>query len=334
MNVAQWQLLDESVRDQITEEIHTAVAAGRHDFERVVRGVLETWADEVDDQALLDEAVREVTAEEFAAHLAAQARWPATTDNDRLSLAMGELAQAGILAREHYTCCMTCGITDIRGEIAGLSGVRGYVFYHEQDAERAVAGDGLYLAFGRGDLEDAPRADRIGAEIAEALRRRGLRVEWDGDAGQRIHVPMTWQRRRFAWLSHHPQPSGPQHPERGETRAPDPRPGLRVTFCDYAWAAYSDDPVVMTAQESRDLLLWLTSRDGNFACYEGRSGDVLQLAWEGGTRLWAETPDAEVGCSHGRYVTLDEALAMVTILAEEDRIGLRDLGDLELLTWS
>ncbi|MGR6923491.1 DUF6891 domain-containing protein [[Actinomadura] parvosata] len=326
MDVARWQLLDESVRDQITEEIHTAVAAGRHDFERVVRGVLETWAGEVDDKALLDEAVRDVTAEEFAAHLAAQARWPATTDNDRLSLAMGELAQAGILAREHYTCCMTCGITDIGGEIAGLSGVRGYVFYHEQDAERAVAGGGLHLAFGPGNLESAPDPGQIGAEIAEALRRRGLRAEWDGDAGQRIHVPMTWQRRRFAWLSN--------HPKRGEARVPDPQPELRVTFCDYAWAAYSDDPVVMTARESGDLLLWLTSRDGNFACYEGRSGSVLQFAWEGGTRLWAETPDAAAGCSHGRYVTLDEALAMVATLAQEDRIGLRDLGDLELVTWS
>ncbi|MFC7105014.1 DUF6891 domain-containing protein [Nonomuraea rubra] len=114
--------------------------------------MIETWADEVEDRELLDEAVRGVVAEEFAGHLAAQAGWPAVTDNDRLSLAMGELAMAGIVAREHYTCCMSCGIAEMGREISGLSGVRGYVFYHGQDVERAVAGGGVYLAFGPGEL--------------------------------------------------------------------------------------------------------------------------------------------------------------------------------------
>ncbi|MEV0824051.1 DUF6891 domain-containing protein [Nonomuraea rubra] len=338
MDLARWQLIDESVRDEITEEVHTAVAAGRHDFERVVRGVIETWADEVEDRELLDEAVRGVVAEEFAGHLAAQAGWPAVTDNDRLSLAMGELAMAGIVAREHYTCCMSCGIAEMGREISELSGVRGYVFYHEQDVERAVAGGGVYLAFGPGELggegERGPgggfrgEGERrpgggIGREIVEVLRRRGLQVEWCGDDGQRIEVKVNWQRRRFGWLAEHPELGGGGERE----------PGLTVTFCDQAWAS-GDEPVVMSAGESRDLLLWLTPRDGNFACFEGVAGSVLQFAWEGGTRLWAETPDAAAGWSSGRYVTLDEGLAMIAVLAEEGRIGLGDLGESEAVSWS
>ncbi|MEV1002914.1 hypothetical protein [Nonomuraea sp. NPDC050202] len=326
MDVARWQLIDESVRDEIAEEVRTAVAAGRHDFERVVRGVIETWMDEVEDQDLLDEAIRGVVAEEFAGHLAAQAGWPAVTDNDRLSLAMGELAMAGILAREHHTCCMSCGIAEIGREISGLSGVRGYVFYHEQDVERAVAGGGIHLAFGPSELGGGRKrgpGGGIGVEIAEVLRRRGLHVEWSGDDGQRIHVRVNWQRRRFGWLAQHPGTAG----------GGEPGPGLLVTFCDPSWAA-GDEPVVMSAQESRDLLLRLTPRDGTFASYEGASGSVLQFAWEGGTRLWAETPDAAAGCSHGRHVTLDEGLAMIAVLVEEGRIGLRDLGELEEVSWS
>ncbi|TYB55070.1 hypothetical protein FXF51_46230 [Nonomuraea sp. PA05] len=350
MDVARWLLIDESVRDGITEQIHLAVAAGRHDFERVVRGVAETWMTEVDDKSLLDEAIRDVAAEEFAGHLAAQDGWPAETDNDRLSLAMAELSMAGILAREHYTCCMTCGLAEIRAEISELSGVRGYVFYHEQDAERAVMGGGVYLAFGPGDLEgegdaspdggigdlpdggieDSPDGSiedspdgSIGEEIVAVLRRRGLRVEWDGDDGQRIHVHVNWRRRRFGPLAEHPEMGG-----RGE-----PEAGLRVRFCDPTWVV-RDEPVVLSARESRDLLLWLTPRDGNFACYEGESGEVLQFMWRGGVRLWAETPDVAARRSYGRYVTLDEGLAMIAVLAEGDRIGLGDSGDLETVFWS
>ncbi|GAA2205884.1 hypothetical protein GCM10009850_013420 [Nonomuraea monospora] len=342
MDVARWLLIDESVRDGITEQIHLAVAAGRHDFERVVRGVAETWMTEVDDKSLLDEAIRDVTAEEFAAHLAAQDGWPAETDSDRLSLAMAELSMAGILAREHYTCCMTCGLAEIRAEISELSGVRGYVFYHEQDAERAVMGGGVYLAFGPSDLEgegdaspdgsigdlpggnigDSPGGN-IGEEIVAVLRRRGLRVEWDGDDGQRIHVHMNWRRRRFGPLAEHPEMGGRSEPEGG----------LQVSFYDPTWAV-RDEPVVLSARESRDLLLWLTPRDGNFACYEGASEKVLQFMWRDGMRLWAETPDVAGGCSYGRYVTLDEGLAMIAVFAEEDRIGLGDLGDLETVSWS
>ncbi|WP_390624227.1 DUF6891 domain-containing protein [Fodinicola feengrottensis] len=73
---------------------------------------------------------------------------------------------------------------------------RGYAFYHSQDAESAASGQGLYLAYGLvNHSEDPADTERIGHEIAEAVRRNGLQVTWDGSVKTRIHVPLTWQRR-------------------------------------------------------------------------------------------------------------------------------------------
>ncbi|MFC5834096.1 DUF6891 domain-containing protein [Nonomuraea insulae] len=227
MDVDRRQLIDAADLEQITDEVRVAVAVGRRDFEQIVRGVIETWNDEIEDPEVLEETVREVAVQEFARHLAAQADWPPITDCDRLSLTMADLAMAGILPREHYTCCLSCGLGEMGRELKGLSWARGYVFYHEQDAELAVDGGGVYLAFGPNDLEgvegvegvrggwggrDGERDEGIGIEIVGVLRRRGLDVEWMGDTRQRIRVRVNWQRRRFGWLAEYPKD---EHPEAG-----------------------------------------------------------------------------------------------------------------------
>lgn len=38
--------------------------------------------------------------------------------------------------------------------------------------------------------------------------------------------------------------------------------------------------------------------------------------------------------SYGRYVTLDEGLGVITALVEEDRVALRELGELDEVFWS
>ncbi|MBL9088891.1 MAG: hypothetical protein JNM10_17260 [Planctomycetia bacterium] len=74
---------------------------------------------------------------------------------------------------------------------------RGYAYFHQQDTDAAAEGDGLWLAYGR--VEDdgglAPDA-AVGDEVAAALRAQGLAVDWDGRVETRLHVPMTWRRRR------------------------------------------------------------------------------------------------------------------------------------------
>jgi hypothetical protein len=74
------------------------------------------------------------------------------------------------------------------------SKVRGYAFYHMQDAEAAVDEHALYLAYGAAEPAEAP-ALRIANEIIDALARHGLKTEWDGSWQQRIRVRVDWKRR-------------------------------------------------------------------------------------------------------------------------------------------
>jgi hypothetical protein len=134
----------------------------------------------------------------FAEHLAAQVGWPQRTDSDRLTDAFRALDAARIVAREDFACCQNCGTGEIGGEVLSDFPARGYVFYHYQDAERAVGGGELWLAWGR--FEASPDAE-LGAEIVAALRAQGLTVDWDGEPGMRIRVPMVWARRRLGRLA-------------------------------------------------------------------------------------------------------------------------------------
>ena len=57
----------------------------------------------------------------FAKHspstAAAQATWPAETDCDRLDKAFADLEQHGIVARQNFSDCGTCGVAEIPAEI-------------------------------------------------------------------------------------------------------------------------------------------------------------------------------------------------------------------------
>jgi hypothetical protein len=75
-----------------------------------------------------------------------------------------------------------------------------------------------------------------------------------------------------------------------------------------------------------ECLTWLRAlarTDGNFLVFSGKSGGVVQMMWQDGSRpqgprgprLWLETPEPGQRGSRGRYVTLDEAEEMITILA-------------------
>lgn len=135
---------------------------------------------------------------QFAAHLDAQATWPARTDSDRLTDAFRALDVAGIVAREDFTCCQGCGASEIGDEALDPAAVRGYAFYHGQDAERAAAGGGLWMSYGS---FGQPTTVDLGEEVVAALRAEGLQVDWDGSPERRIQVRLCWARRRHGRLA-------------------------------------------------------------------------------------------------------------------------------------
>ncbi|MEU4569933.1 hypothetical protein [Micromonospora sp. NPDC023956] len=214
--------------------IRTAVARGRSTCTQIVEDTVEYLHGYAAPGELRGLAWRLVEPR-FVEHLAVQAGWPERTDSDRLTDAFRALDAAGIVAREDFACCQNCGTGEIGGEVLPNFPARGYVFYHYQDAERAAAGDELWLAWGR---FEAPPDAELGAEIVAALRAQGLTVDWDGEPGMRIRVPMTWARRRLGRLAAYatPQPGEREvvfEPPGG--RMPVPMPVAAVAAVELPW---------------------------------------------------------------------------------------------------
>jgi hypothetical protein len=178
--------------DDVSAFIETAVRSGF-----LARGEIMEAAMEIsEDTAAASTAEIARHVDEVALALAReQASWPPVTDSDRLDAAFEDLGRRGILARQDFTCCQSCGHAEIWDEAEDPSAWRGYAFYHRQDTEAAVEGRGLYLGFGSAGARAAETAS-IGAEVVAALHAQGLAVDWDGDVRKRIGVgPFTWRRR-------------------------------------------------------------------------------------------------------------------------------------------
>ncbi|MFF4171246.1 DUF6891 domain-containing protein [Streptomyces sp. NPDC001744] len=179
----------------------------REELERRVRQVLvggyATRAElaEVAEEYLVTEGRRPVSREQAEAladrlwleRVAEQAAWRGETDPERLTRAFTALEEAGITARENFTCCRTCGQSEIGGE--GEPDARGFVYFHTQCTDSAAAGRGLTLLYGGFDGSPGTTA-AVGHEVVAALEAVGLHAEWDRDPGRAITVtPLDWRRR-------------------------------------------------------------------------------------------------------------------------------------------
>ncbi|MFD9728469.1 DUF6891 domain-containing protein [Streptomyces sp. NPDC059072] len=131
--------------------------------------------------------------------VAEQAEWRGETDPERLTRAFTALEEAGITARENFTCCRSCGQSEIEDE--GGPDARGYVYFHTQCTDSAAAGHGLMLFYGGFDDFDgfdgsSETTVAVGNEVVAALEAVGLHTDWDGDPGRAITVtPLDWRRR-------------------------------------------------------------------------------------------------------------------------------------------
>ncbi|WP_269857047.1 DUF6891 domain-containing protein [Streptomyces sp. RPT161] len=125
--------------------------------------------------------------------VAEQAKWRGETDPERLARAFTALQEAGITARENFTCCRSCGQSEIGGE--GGPDARGFVYFHAQCTDSAAAGHGLMLFYGGFDGSSETTA-AIGHEVVAALEAAGLHAEWDHDPDRAIKLtPLDWRRR-------------------------------------------------------------------------------------------------------------------------------------------
>lgn len=190
------------------QHINLLVRVGYDNREDIIENTVDLFRDDVlilDDDVTTDAEnlrphVVKITDDLLKAHLETQRFWNFETDCDKLDDAFAELDRSGIVARQNFTCCQTCGHTEIEDEIMDAQEyrrIRGYVFFHQQDSESAAETDCLHLAYGTPD-HDEDGSVVIGHEIVTTLRKHKLAVEWNGTIQKRIKIKeLHWQRRRL-----------------------------------------------------------------------------------------------------------------------------------------
>lgn len=142
------------------------------------------------------------------ARLAQQEAWgPDARSN--LTVAFAELDAAGIVARENFSCCGTCAAAEIHDEREEGRAYRGWLYFHEQDAEGLLESDDgeVYVGYGAYPPEDwdeeaynqLPEQEReqqyvddvtrlLESTVFPTLARHGMTVSWNGKLDTRVLV--------------------------------------------------------------------------------------------------------------------------------------------------
>ena len=183
--------------DALVDWARVWVRAGYMTRTQIADTLLDMAEDEGLDPELFD--ADGLVAREIADLKAEQLQWPTVTEWDRLDAALEALDMAGIVARSDFSCCGNCGVGEMDEELNRLEArggrPRGYVFFHQQDTEAAVRGQGLYFNYGGAVTESDAEHAGIARELVSALEGAGLKPSWNGDLARRVRVDVDWKRR-------------------------------------------------------------------------------------------------------------------------------------------
>ncbi|MEV6242323.1 hypothetical protein [Lentzea sp. NPDC051838] len=184
--------LDDEEREQLEERVREVLNGGYADRAELAE-LAEDYLVDGDHRPVSPEQARALADRLWLERVEEQKTWQGETDPERLTRAFRALQEAGITARENFTCCRSCGQAEIGAE--SEPGARGFVYFHSQCTDSAASGHGLMLLYGGFDgTEETTTA--IGDEVVKALEAAGLRAEWDRDPGRAISVtPLDWHRR-------------------------------------------------------------------------------------------------------------------------------------------
>jgi hypothetical protein len=182
--------------------IRSRARSGFYDEAELVAMIADIVDDEYPDAPEVADELAATAREELAALAAAELTWTEPTMNDRISAAFVDLDALGIIALENAGYTTSEG-WDAVNELAtdrDAAGERprGATFYHGQDLERGVAGEGLMLIYGayvEGDGHVAASLE-VARDVVATLLRFGVPASWNGDIKTRIEIAsFPWQQR-------------------------------------------------------------------------------------------------------------------------------------------
>lgn len=184
----------------IFDSIYTQVRSGFFSLEDIQESILE----EIEDNGFGDEISEEWAYEHidkvYDELLEESQTWQSPTETERLITAFDDLAATHKITALHYAgYTMDDGEYEVveieRTLIENGEKSEGYCFYHGQDLERAVRGEGLLIAFQKIDNVSDSVSKEVAKKIVEVLEQHGLRTEWNGKADARILLSdFKWQR--------------------------------------------------------------------------------------------------------------------------------------------
>ncbi|MEU8433802.1 hypothetical protein AB0F18_12910 [Streptomyces sp. NPDC029216] len=184
--------LDEEERAELEERVREVLVGGYASRAKLAE-LAEDYLVSGDRRPVSREQAEALADRMWLERVAEQSAWQGETDPERLTRAFTALHEAGITARENFTCCRSCGQSEIGGE--GGPDARGFVYFHTQCTDSAAVGHGLTLLYGGFD-GSSETTTAIGHEVVAALAAVGLRSEWDQDPARAITVtPLDWRRR-------------------------------------------------------------------------------------------------------------------------------------------
>lgn len=182
----------------LSQEIHNFISLqvrlGFLDATEIVFSTIDLFSDETPD---LDEIeIINIVHGQLENHKLEEKTWYELTDCDRLDNAFNELNSIGIISRQNFSCCGSCGSLEIVSEMDKYPHAIGYCFYHQQDTERAVFYSDMCLSYGSHNFQE-DSAIEIGHRIQQVLNTHGLKTVWNGELKYRIQiVDIDWKRRR------------------------------------------------------------------------------------------------------------------------------------------
>ena len=187
--------LTPEVAAQAERYVREMLQDGYLGIEAVIRETVYLMEDGQGSSPLSPAQARALTERLWLERVDEQETWTGPTGPDRLERAFAALEGAGLVARENFTCCRGCGMTEIGAEVDDESAVRGFVFVHHQGTRAAAEGHGLSLYYGGFDGSEQTTT-AVGHEVVAALTSAGLSTQWDGDPGKAIDVtPLEWRKR-------------------------------------------------------------------------------------------------------------------------------------------
>lgn len=193
--------LPDDVEPELRDLLWHEVLLGRTDPD----DMLDLLQDELDAWGIDDSRADQAAQAVVRARSEQQAHWPAGASVSNLSAAFRDLADIGVVARDHFSCCGACASTEIRDEGDNSRIWRGYVYFHQQDTAMLLEDRSTYIGYGvflnawmsQSDwavLSDKQKDERytelvtalLTDEIFPLLRGHGISVTWNGDLGTRV----------------------------------------------------------------------------------------------------------------------------------------------------